>query len=107
MPTLKSSSLFTFSSALSRPASAHNPQQVAELLGDDHEFSREVLDEVKKARPNETAGEVTLTLMEFKQLMLKRGGERGGEANAAERRRRKHEHIAVDAVVVGLETDGV
>jgi len=82
-------------------------KEVAELLGDDHEFSREVLDEVKKARPNETAGEVTLTLMEFKQLMLKRGGERGGEANAAERRRRKHEHIAVDAVVVGLETDGV
>ena len=72
---------------------------MAALLGDDHEFSREILDEVKKARPDATAGDVALTLVEFKSLMLK---EKASDANAAERRRRKHEHVSTGGAVEAI-----
>lgn len=75
--------------------------EVAALLGDDHEFSREVLDEVKKARPSVTPGEVHLTLAEFKQMMLKgQTGSPGSAAVTADRRRRHQDNPVARSAAV-------
>ena len=63
-------------------------KEVAALLGDDHEFSREVLEGVKKSRPSATPGDVHLTLAEFKAMMLKQDGDKGPKTGD---RRRRHQ----------------
>lgn len=63
-------------------------KEVTAILGEDHEFSREVLEEVKKSRPSATPGEVHMTLAEFKQMMLKQEGDK----KTGERRRRHHDN---------------
>jgi len=70
-------------------------KEVAALLGDTHEFAREVLDEVKKARGEAGAGEVNLTLDEFKKLLIKAAP--AGAPTGAERRRRHKDNVNVGA----------
>ena len=47
-------------------------REVATFLGDDHEFCRELLEQIKKTRGTLTdASELAMTLAEFKTLMMK------------------------------------
>ena len=65
--------------------------QVAAILGNDHEFSREVLANVQRKRGGgSTANEVAMTLEEFKALMLEES--KPAEATGASTRARRRHH---------------
>jgi len=66
-------------------------REVAAILGNDHEFSREVLANVQRKRGGgSTANEVAMTLEEFKALMLEES--KPAEATGASTRARRRHH---------------
>ena len=72
-------------------------REVAGILGDDHEFSRELLEQIRAARGSEgNLKELTMSLDEFKKVMTK--GAPTKEAAAATRGRRRHHHGPVGGV---------
>jgi len=64
-------------------------REIAKLLGEDHEFSREVLEQVKNNRKDESNfAELEMTLPDFKALMKKSAGAAGTSAKTRGRRER-------------------
>jgi len=74
-------------------------REVSDMLGHDHEFTRELLESIKAARVNGDP-ELKMTLPEFKALMIKSGnGDAGGADRAKTGGRRRHGAPKADAKV--------
>jgi len=69
--------------------------EISKMLGNDHEFSREILEAIKKARGGTQAlGDVKMSLSEFKEMIISSQGDVNAERKSKTGKRKHHAPVS-------------
>jgi len=78
--------------------------EISKMLGNDHEFSREILEAVGAARGSDNAAEVHMTLEEFKKMMIGTQKDEIAKAKSKTGKRKKHAPVSNSQMATGEES---